>query len=278
MQLMEAAIAQRQRLFLSHARHGEGQGSRAEPVWPLQLLLHAGRWWLLIEHDTIGQPQGLLRCLELGAVHVFQREQRRGRPVERHREAIERARLLERCCGGLCFGENLQAQLALSHPQEGDTQLELALLRFRCSPGVMADVRRDLDRFDPAAVRLAAALPTDSWGRPERGSRGLHAGDDPRHPYPVEVDLPSWIVAGDGELRRWLFSYGPAIRLEEPTELVAEHRQWLLAALKGYPTTTRQGASVRVQKVVLMESTARRQMVRKRLLIPKKDALSRQKH
>jgi hypothetical protein len=265
MQLMEAAIAQRQRLFLSHARHGEGQGSRAEPVWPLQLLLHAGRWWLLIEHDTIGQPQGLLRCLELGAVHVFQREQRRGRAVERHREAIERARLLERCCGGLCFGENLQAQLALSHPQPGGTQLELALLRFRCSPGVMADVRRDLDRFDPAAVRLAAALPTDSWGRPERGSRGLHAGDDPRHPYPVEVDLPSWVVTGDGELRRWLFSYGPAIRLEEPAELVADHRKWLKIALESYRYTNRQGTTVTVNTGRAMEDRTPRRTVRKRL-------------
>lgn len=98
----------------------------------------------------------------------------------------------------------------------------------------MRRLRRDLDRFSPKAVRLAAALPGDSWGRVERGSRQLRANDDPHHPYPVEVELPQWVVAGDGELRRWLFSYGGELRIEAPAALAAEHRQWLSQALAAY--------------------------------------------
>ena len=83
-------------------------------------------------------------------------------------------------------------------------------------------------------MRLAAALPGDSWGRAERGSRGLVASGDPRHPYPLEIDLPRWVLERDPELRRWLFAYGPALRIEAPAALVAEHQRWLLRALQGY--------------------------------------------
>ena len=68
----------------------------------------------------------------------------------------------------------------------------------------------------------------------ERGSRQLRANDDPHHPYPLEVELPEWVAAGDGELRRWLFSYGGELRIEAPAALAAEHRRWLSQALAAY--------------------------------------------
>ena len=54
---------------------------------------------------------------------------------------------------------------------------------------------------------------------------------DPRHPYRVEVALPPWVLDGDPALRRWLFSYGGALRLEDPQGLVEEQSQWLKDAL-----------------------------------------------
>jgi hypothetical protein len=243
-ELIEAAIASRQRLLLSEHRvsrrrpageqNGWGTGARAQPLWPLQLVLYAGRWWLLVEHEAMGQPHGLLRCLELETVHVFQRERLRGRDGERHQQALERARMLEQRCGGLCFGHELAAQQALCHAAPAGDREWMETLRLRCSAAVMAPLRRELDRFAPAAVRLAAALPGDSWGRTERGYRGLVASGDPRHPYPVEIDLPRWVLDHDPELRRWLFAYGAAVRIEAPAALVAEHQRWLLLALQGY--------------------------------------------
>jgi hypothetical protein len=46
------------------------------------------------------------------------------------------------------------------------------------------------------------------------------------HPYRVEVALPSWVLDGVPALRRWLLSYGRALRLEVPRALVEEQRQW----------------------------------------------------
>ncbi len=253
--LIEEAIAQRHRLLLSVAHGSTAQNSgrriaapQAQAVWPLQLLLHSGRWWLLLEHDAIGQPLGLLRCLPLSGLHVYQADRGPGRELQLHQQALERAGILERCCGGLCFGEQLAGQQALcaeltAAQSSGDRAKAaaewLVPLRLSCSAAVLTALRRDLDRFQPAAVRLAAALPGDSWGRPQQGSAELTASADCSFPYPVEVDLPVWVISGDVELRRWLYSYGAAVRIEAPAELAAEHRQWLRDALAMYkPVTT----------------------------------------
>ena len=50
----------------------------------------------------------------------------------------------------------------------------------------------------------------------------------------AEFDLPRWTVARDVDLRNWLFGFGAGIRIESPTELAAEHRQWLERALAVY--------------------------------------------
>jgi hypothetical protein len=42
------------------------------------------------------------------------------------------------------------------------------------------------------------------------------------HPYPVELDLPSWTVAADIDLRSWLFAFGGGIRIESPDALRQE--------------------------------------------------------
>ena len=46
------------------------------------------------------------------------------------------------------------------------------------------------------------------------------------HPYRVEVALPTWVLDDVPALRRWLLTYGDALRLEGPRALVEEQRQW----------------------------------------------------
>ena len=197
----------------------------------LQLVLLGGRWWLLIEHDAIGQRAALLEALPIDELHVFPLEARAGRPLAAHRDALARWEVLIRFGGSLHAGGDLTAQLELcSAPNPQELALGWERLRLCCTPAVMVAIRRELDRFPPQAIRLAKPLPGHSWGRPDPRAV-LPPADDPRHPYPVEVALPPWVLSGDPELRRWLFSYGGAIRLEAPQALVEEHRQWLKGAL-----------------------------------------------
>ncbi len=45
------------------------------------------------------------------------------------------------------------------------------------------------------------------------------------HPYRVEVALSPWVLDGVPALRRWLLSYGGALRLEVPRALAEQQRQ-----------------------------------------------------
>jgi hypothetical protein len=176
----------------------------------------------------------LLASTPLDDLHVFQVERASSRELPLHQLALERATTLQQLCGGLCFGQDLAQQLDLVQARLAGRQALLLTLRLRCSPASMAALRRDLDRFLPSAIRLAAPLPGDSWGDAPAQRCSLQAGDDPLHPYPVEIDLPAWVVKSDPELRRWLLSHGSGIRLEAPSFLVAELQQTLAEALALY--------------------------------------------
>jgi predicted kinase len=232
---LETAIRQRQRLLIQRRRGGlEHAGvERSAPlaIWPLQLVFQGRGWWLLFEHDAIGQRAALLEALPLEELHVFRLETRLGRPLAAHREALSRWEVLIRFGGSLHVGGELAAQLALC--QAADPLAVAAgweRLQLRCSPAVMVAIRRELDRYPPQLIHLSRPLPGDSWGRLEARA-DLPPAQDPRHPYRLEVALPPWVLADDPELRRWLFSYGAAIRLEAPRSLVQEQRRWLQDAL-----------------------------------------------
>ncbi len=231
--VIEAAIRLRQKLLIAQPM-APRRPSGSLAIWPLQLLLQGGSWWLLHEHAAYGTQEGLLACTPLDGLHVFQAEQRSSREEALHRQALERATTLQQLCGGLWFGVDLAQQQALLKANGEERQRLLRKLRLRCAPGAMAAIRRDLERFHPGAIRLSAPLPGDSWGGTPPRRYGLQADDDPLHPYPVEIDLPEWVLEGDPELRRWLLAHGSAIRLEAPAALVVEHRSALAQALALY--------------------------------------------
>lgn len=131
-------------------------------------MFQGARWWLLIEHDAIGQRVALLEALPLDELHVFPLEQRLGRSLAAHCDALARWEVLIRYGGSLHTGGELSAQLALC--QAADPQavaMGWERLRLRCCPAVMAAVRRELDRYPPQSIRLSKPLPGDSWGRPD---------------------------------------------------------------------------------------------------------------
>ena len=70
------------------------------------------------------------------------------------------------------------------------------------------------------------------WHHPD-APHGLEPGSPgDTHPYPVELDLPSWTVAADIDLGNWLFGFGAGIRIDSPQALREEHRQTLRSALE----------------------------------------------
>jgi hypothetical protein len=78
-------------------------------------------------------------------------------------------------------------------------------------------------RFPLVCIRLSKPLPDDDRWRHPDGPHVLEPGDG-SHPYPIEIDLPPWTLAGDIDLRRWLFGFGNGVIIDVAEVLRRDHR------------------------------------------------------
>ncbi len=249
---IERAIAQRRRLLLkrfssagSHGGTTIGDGSGEWRVWPLQLIFHHVGWYLCVEEDVIGQEHGLIRCERLDRLALQGISTRSGslragpsdglrRSPERQHAALQRLERLLHHSGGIFFGDDIKAQLALASRSPGARAGVLQTLRFSATPWAFAFLREGMGRYPREQVRFSKPLPGDSWWHHPDAPHVLepNAPTD-SHPYPLELDLPSWTLAADIDLRTWLYGFGEGIRVETPSalreELVTRCRAMLAA-------------------------------------------------
>jgi predicted kinase len=233
---LDTAIVERRRIQLE--RYASVASFPCSPlgtfrVWPLQLLFHTIGWYLVFEDDNPSQEQGLIRCERLDRLALRRSERGNRRSDDTHAEALKRLELLLHHSGGIFFGDDLEAQLRLCHPRSRDR--ELRTLRFCCQGWCFAFIREGLQRYPIEHTRLSRPLPGDTWWHHPKAPHVLEPGSPAdSHPYPVELDLPSWTVGADIDLRSWLFAFGAGIRIEAPAELRQEHQERLQSALAVY--------------------------------------------
>ncbi|MFZ0406615.1 MAG: AAA family ATPase [Cyanobium sp.] len=238
---IERAIAQRRRVLLkrfssagSHGGTSIGDGSGEWRVWPLQLIFHHVGWYLCAEEDVIGQEHGLIRCERLDRLAIHSASARSGslrsgpsdglrRSPERQHAALQRLERLLHHSGGIHFGDDISAQLALASRSPGARAGVLQTLRFSATPWAFAFLREGMGRYPRQQVRFSKPLPGDSWWHHPDAPHVLepNAPTD-SHPYPLELDLPSWSLAADIDLRTWLYGFGEGIRIESPPALREE--------------------------------------------------------
>jgi predicted kinase len=234
---IEAAIVAHRRVLLERY---PGMGSFADSpagelrVWPLQLIFHNVGWYLLFEHDHIGQEQGLIRSERLDRLALRSAHGDLRRSPEEHAAALARLERLLHHSGGIYFGSELDQQLAVANSSAQRRSQALVTVRFRCAPWAFAFIREGLQRYPIEHTRFSRPLPGDSWWHHPRAPHVLEPGPaDASHPYPVELDLPPWTVAADIDLRSWLFAFGGGIRIESPEvlrqELVQRSREAIAA-------------------------------------------------
>jgi predicted kinase len=235
---IERAIAQRRRLLLkrfssagSHGGTTIGDGSGEWRVWPLQLIFHHVGWYLCVEEDLIGQEHGLIRCERLDRLALQGASTRSGslrsgpsdglrRSPERQHAALQRLERLLHHSGGIHFGDDIKAQLALASTSPRARAGVLQTLRFSATPWAYAFLREGMGRYPREQVRFSRPLPGDSWWHHPEAPHVLEPNDPTdSHPYPLELDLPSWTLAADIDLRTWLYGFGEGIRVEAPAEL-----------------------------------------------------------
>lgn len=238
---IERAILQRQRVLLdrfSSAGTHKGSPQGEWRVWPLQLIFHNVGWYLCAEEDAIGRSAGLIRCERLDRLGLRAGCDGLHRGDDEHRRALQRLERLLHHCGGIHFGSDADAQLALAHGNASQRARQMETLRICCTPWAFAFLREGMGRYPREQIRYSRPLPGDSWWRHRLAPHVLEplaAGDS--HPYPIELDLPRWTLAGDIDLRNWLFGFGSGIRIEAPAALRAEWLQRCRAVLAAHGDT-----------------------------------------
>ncbi|MEB3200559.1 MAG: AAA family ATPase [Synechococcaceae cyanobacterium] len=235
---LETAIVERRRIALE--RYASVASFADSPsgcfrVWPLQLLFHTIGWYLVYEEEALGTGVGLIRSERLDRLALRRSERATRRSEEAHGLALRRLELLLHHCGGIYFGHDVAAQLRLASPSPRVRARQLQTLRFRCQGWAFAFIREGLQRYPIEHTRFSRPLPGERWWHHPRAPHVLEPGTPgDSHPYPVELDLPSWTVEGDVDLRIWLFGFGAGIRIDSPVALREEHLEKLRSALAAY--------------------------------------------
>ncbi len=150
--------------------------------------------------------------------------------------------LLLHHCGGTELGADSSAQAALCQGNGEQRRRQLQTLRFSCKAKVFDLIREGQLSLPLDQIRVAKPLLQEALARTSAGAATgwIHPaivqtlepnppGDS--HPHPVEIDLPSWILSRGMELRRWLYGFGSAIRIEAPEALRVEQQGMALELL-----------------------------------------------
>ena len=233
--------------------------------WPLQLLHHRERWWLLLEHDHIGHACGLLAAIPIAQLRWQGIRDSRGRDPLRHGQALRWAERLRQFCAGLELGPNLQAQQALLQAGAAERRALLHTVKLRCTAAVMAEIQQELGRFHPGCVRLAPPLPGDPWWPSTSAWCCLRAELGASHPYPLKLDLPPWVISNAQDLRRWLLSWGAGLQIEGPAGLQGERLRWLAAQQPANPAQYCAQVQLSAMAADPAARQSKRQRIRKRI-------------
>ena len=249
---VERAIRERRRIWLQHRPDipSDTEQKRLDDkrfrVWPLQLLFYNISWYLAFETHSIGgtDQRGLIRVLRTDRLNFLGHDGNTRRAMEQdHADAMERLDRLHHVCGGLYFGDDIDAQLAVmridpEHVHDlSDRQPDLLsesdirgvcfqMIRFHCTAPVFRLIREEPKRFPAEQTRYSQPLPGDQWTAGPLDTLTPN-GTGSSHPYPVQILLPAWTVQHDWDLRNWLFRWGDGVRIESPIEL--KHRHWTTA-------------------------------------------------
>lgn len=220
---IDTAIVEHRRVQLERIQRASSHANSPEgilTIWPLQVLFHNIAWYLAYEEWHPGQEHGLIRTERLDRLSWIRDDGSFRRDEENHSQALHRLGCLLQVCGGIFFGEDLEAQLDLASPTPARQRRQLSnTLRFSCREWCFTFIREASQRFPTRQLRYSKPISQHAGWKADK----LHclqpnpAGDS--HPYPVEIDLPRWTLEEDRDLQAWLFRFGDGIRIEQPASL-----------------------------------------------------------
>ena len=178
-------------------------------IWPLQVLFHNIAWYLAYEEWHMGQEHGLIRTERLDRLSWVKEDDRFRRNEETHYRSLQRMERLLKVCGGIFFGENLQAQLDLASATPARQSRHLRnTLRISCQEWSFAFIREASEKFPKEQIRYSKPISKNAGWKADKIHCLQPNQPNDSHPYPVEIDLPIWTLEQDRDLQGWLFRFG----------------------------------------------------------------------
>ena len=239
---IDTAIVEHRRVQLERIQRASSHPNSPDgilTIWPLQVLFHNIAWYLAYEEWHPGQGHGLIRTERLDRLKWIREDGSFRRDEDAHFQALDRLERLLQVCGGIFFGEDLEAQLDLASPTPARQKRQLTnTLRFSCQDWSFAFIREASQKFPASQIRYSKPITSTAGWKVDK----LHclqpnpAGDT--HPFPVEIDLPIWTLQQDRDLQGWLFRFGAGIRIEKPESLCNLHRKIAQEVLGVYVKST----------------------------------------
>jgi len=230
---LDSAINERKKIFIERlkfaASHKIKNNSKGQYIWPLQILFHNIGWYLAYETIPIASESGLLKVLRLDRFTMRAIDNNSSRSLNIHSSKVKQLNKLIEISSGIFFGDDIEIQKKfLDNEFEGFKEY-LVTVRFLATKNIYMFLREGLQRYPLNQIRMSKPSKDDMWVPPEKTSsvfvlEPLNKGN---HLYPIEYDLPPWVIEknGDRDFKRWLFGFGPEIIIESPNILKKEYIQ-----------------------------------------------------
>ena len=226
---LEQAITSRKRVvfekFSTSAAFSESaKKNTLFEAWPLQLIFHNIAWYLAYAENINGKK--LITCERLDRMALRKVESTSFTEISKEERitTLNRLHKLIEISGGIFFGSDVEKQYLLTQEDNHERKRHMILVRFRCTKNIYKFLREEPQRYPQSQLRMSQPKEEDKWEAPSKGPFVLKPIPGESHPYPIEIDLPPWIINEKNiDFRSWLYGFGTEIIIEKPNSLVSEY-------------------------------------------------------
>ena len=228
-ELLEEAIASRQRVVLEKFSASADflESTRKKEMfnaWPLQLIFHNIAWYLAYAENINGKKLITCERLDRMALRKVESDSFTQLSKEERFTTLNRLNKLMEISGGIFFGSDVEKQYLLTQEENHETENHMITVKFRCTKNIYTFLREEPQRYPEKQLRMSKPKQEDKWEAPGKGPFVLDPLPEGSHPYPIEIDLPPWIINEKNiDFRRWLYGFGTEIIIEKPDSLVSEY-------------------------------------------------------
>tara|TARA_B100000989_G_scaffold298608_1_gene288714 strand:+ start:3208 stop:5301 length:2094 start_codon:yes stop_codon:yes gene_type:complete len=239
---LDLAINERKKIYIERlkftASHENKKNSSGQYIWPLQILFHNIGWYLAYETIPVANEKSLIKVLRLDRFSMRAIDNNSSRAVKIHAAKVKQLNKLIEISSGIFFGDDCELQKKFVDNEFEKYREYFVTVRFLVTKNIYMFLREGLQRYPLRQIRMSKPHSDDMWRPPDKTSSVfvLEPLSEGEHLFPIEYDLPPWVVekTGDRDFKRWLFGFGSEILIESPGYLKQEYIERIIKISRIY--------------------------------------------